>query len=191
MNCWYESRKDQVKEKLIHYSFHPDLQQFREASEQQKVFQMVLEKEETQLAIAFSDSHIVGYAILVAPDKNERWSTYSFIRELGALEVIPAYREKGVATQLLHNLFSDEAVEASIVIALEYYWHWDVSNHMISVYKYKEMLRHVLSHVYFEEVKTDEEDIAINPVNFMMARMGKFITFKQKEQFFYLAYPYH
>lgn len=187
MDGLYESKKERVREHLVRYPFHPDLKQFREASEQQKVLKEALENEETHLAIAFTDSCIIGYAILLPPDFFERWSIYSFIYELGALEVIPDYRGCGVAKQLLHNLFSHPEVEDKIVIALEYYWHWDLSNQMISPYQYKAMLHHVLSSVDFVEIKTDEEDIALNPINFMMARFGQSITFKQVEQFLQLS----
>lgn len=187
MDGLYESEREQVKEHLVRYPFHPDLKQFREASEQQKVLKETLENEKTHLAIAFTDSCIIGYAILLPPDSFLRWSTYSFIYELGALEVIPDYRGCGVAKQLLHNLFSHRNVEDKIVIALEYYWHWDLSNQIVSPYRYKAMLHHVLSSVDFVEIKTDEEDIVFNPINFMMARFGQNVPFKQVEQFLQLS----
>jgi acetoin utilization protein AcuA len=142
-----------------------------------------------QLSLAVMDESIIGYAVILPPEETERWDQLPFVVMLGALEVAPAYRKNGVAKEILRCLFSTSRLKNKILMSLEYYWHWDLKNSRLDVYKYKRMLKHLLTSVGMEEYYTDEPDIRAHPANFMMGYVGREITLAELEQFLYLANP--
>ena len=77
------------------YEFHPDLVAFRPAEQQYKAIVEISKLPEARLIIARHDQTIVGYVTYLYPDPLERWSEGKMenLIELGAIEVVPAFRE--------------------------------------------------------------------------------------------------
>ncbi|AMA74263.1 GNAT family N-acetyltransferase [Aneurinibacillus thermoaerophilus] len=172
------------------YPFHSGLACFREPGEQCSYLRGVLEETAMQISAAVHHNQIVGYATLLPPDSEERWKALPYIRMMGALEVAPSYRRQKIARRILQRLFADARdIENQIVLALEYYWHWDLKNSGVDVYEYKRMLKRLLASAGMEEVYTDDPDIQAHAANFAMARIGRNILAEQMQEFFYLANP--
>jgi acetoin utilization protein AcuA len=179
-----------LPQQSIMYPFHPGLSCFREPDEQHEYLQDSLLNQPVQISLAIHNGKVIGYANLVPPEQDERWGTLPYVVMMGALEVAPAYRQQKVAHRILQHLFSHATtIEHQIVLALEYYWHWDIKTNGLDVYEYKRMLKALLSSAGMEEVYTDDPDICSHSANFAMARIGRNISSQQMQQFFYLANP--
>jgi acetoin utilization protein AcuA len=178
------------EELFPNFSFHPELNSFRTAKEQENILMRLIQANEISLSIAVEDSQVIGYAVLLLPDSMDRWSKLPFVTLLGALEVAKSYRNKRVAFTVLEHLFSNyKSLEEEIIIALEYYWHWDIGSDKQEVLTYKNGLKRLLGSFDMEVVYTDDPDIQSHWANFMMARIGKKITSEQLQKFLFLANP--
>lgn len=187
MEVFYYSHGEEL---FPNFSFHPELNSFRTAKEQEKVFNKLMQSNEVSLSVAVEDRQIIGYAVLLSPDSIDRWSNLPFVTLMGALEVAKSYRKKRVALTILEHLFSNyKNLEKEIIIALEYYWHWDIGSDKQEVLAYKKGLKQLLSSFDMEVVYTNDPDIQSHWANFMMARIGKEITSEQLQKFLYLSNP--
>lgn len=185
------SLKNEVKERIQHDTFHPLLNRFRDADKQQAILREALfESNEVKLCLAVDKNTIIGYTVVLPPEKEERWSQLPFVRVLGVVEVAPLFRRGGLAKKLVQTITSFSCYEQKIIISLEYYWHWDLQMTDGDFILYGKMLRKMLQASRFEEISTDEPDIADYKQNFMMARIGRQITDEQLYQFLKLANPY-
>lgn len=182
------SNSKDVEKCMKFFTFHPLLNRFRDAEKQQTILRNALSDEGT-MVLAIENNTIVGYTIILPPEVEERWSKLEFVYALGVVEVAPAYRGKGLAKKLVQEVTSQESYEQKIIISLEYYWHWDLAMTDGDVYKYKRMLKSMLEAGRFEDIHTDDSDIAGYQYNFMMARIGKRISSDQFVQFLKLADP--
>ncbi|WP_147535733.1 hypothetical protein [Bacillus marasmi] len=169
------------------YQFDHNLNNFRDWDKQQKTMLSVMDSNQGLMSLALSHQTIIGYAIILEPEPDERWRQLDFIKILGVVEVAPNYRNQKVAQSLLQSLFLLQETEKFIVISLALCWHWDLSMTNGDSVKYMHMLKRVLGSVGFEEYETNEPDIARYDVNFMTARTGKNITTQQVNQFTNLA----
>lgn len=90
--------------------------------------------------------------------------------ELGAIEVIPAYRGTGTGKTLLAVSFMGDEMEDYLVITTEYYWHWDLKGTGLNVWDYRKMMERMMSSAGFEYFATDDPEITSHPANCLMAR---------------------
>lgn len=177
-------------EQSLPYPLHAGLSCFGEADEQHVRLQTILSQEQTRICIAVHHDTIVGYATLLLPEPEERWASLSYVRMMGALEVAPPYRFRHIASAILQKLFQSEVnIEQYIVLAFEYYWHWDLQHGTLDVYEYKRMLKQLLVSAGMEEVYTDDPDIQAHSANFAMARIGASVSSEQMQHFFYTLQP--
>ncbi|WP_100371675.1 GNAT family N-acetyltransferase [Bacillus sp. FJAT-45037] len=167
--------------------FHEGLEQFRLPDEQQKAMLHAFRTLDVDFSIAYVGEIIVGYTLILPPEPDERWVKMLQIRVLGAIEVIPTLRNKGVASQLLKTVLQTKSYEKEIIISLEYRWHWDLESVDGDSGLYKELLQKLLYKGGFEEILTNDPDIASYPENFMMARIGREIESEDLVRFFELA----
>ncbi|ERI11165.1 GNAT family N-acetyltransferase [Aneurinibacillus aneurinilyticus] len=172
------------------YPLHSGLTCFGENDEQYSRLQRLLAEPYTQVCIAVHEEKVIGYATLLPPEPAERWSSLPYVRIMGVLEVAPPYRGRRVAYSILQHLFrNDEDIERRIVLAFEYYWHWDLKNSGLNAYEYKNMLKQLLMLSGMEEVYPDDPDIHAHAANFAMARIGREISAEQMQRFFYMINP--
>jgi len=187
---WVHKRTD-VLQALRQYSFHHDLNRFREPQKQQEAMLKVMERDkETYMALVVHQNTIIGYTIVLPPEPNERWKKLNYLKVLGVIEISTAYRGHKIGQRLLQTLFKHSQLEDYIVVSLEYCWHWDLSMTDGDPFRYMNMLKHVLQSSGFQEYETNEPDIALYDVNFMMAKIGANIFNEQIEEFKKLAKPY-
>lgn len=150
------------------------LRAFRPPKRQKEALLEISKIPDGRVILAHFASRILGYVTFHSPDSFERWSKGpSEVLELGAIEVSPRVRQYGVGRKLLEIAFSDPVMENYLVIATEYYWHWDLEKTGLRVWEYRELLRRVMSPVGMLVKDTDEDEIRAHPANMLMARYGK------------------
>ncbi|WP_100402561.1 GNAT family N-acetyltransferase [Bacillus sp. FJAT-42315] len=180
--------QEEVQMNMKRLTFHSLLNRFREPDHQQATLRAAL-SEEVTMSLAIDCDTIIGYTVVLPPEKEERWSNLPFVRALGVVEVAPSFRGKGIAKQLVQTVTANPALESKIIISLEYYWHWDLQITKGDAYAYKQLLKNMLQASRFEDIQTNEPDIAGYPYNFMMGRIGKEITSEELYRFMKLADP--
>lgn len=154
----------------ILFRYHPDARQ-RLA----EAFVRFVHTVEGRLVLARSEKKmIVGYAAIEKPDPQERWGGPSApeLWELGFIEVARGWRRRGIGRELLQACFADGMFDDRIVLATCYAWHWDLRGTVLSKPDYRDTLVRFLSSEDFKVVKTDESNIAEDPANRLLARIG-------------------
>lgn len=172
-------------EKLADYEFHEHLVAFRPPAQQHKALVEIAGLPEGRIIIARDRHTIVGYVTYLYPDPLERWSEGKMdnLIELGAIEVIPAFRGSGTGKNLLKVSMMDDAVEDYIIITTEYYWHWDLKGTGLNVWEYRKIMEKMMNAGGLEWYATDDPEISSHPANCLMARIGKRVEQESVQQF--------
>lgn len=163
---------------LKKYEFHEDLTAFRPAPKQFKALIGIAELPEGRIIIARTDHMIIGYVTYVHPDPLERWSEFQMeeLIELGAVEVIPAYRGQKVASKMLEVSMMDDYMENYIIYSTEYYWHWDLEGSGLNVWEYRKVMEKMMAAGGLKPQTTDDPEITSHPANSLMVRIGKNVS---------------
>ncbi|MDR7073808.1 GNAT family N-acetyltransferase [Fictibacillus barbaricus] len=172
-------------ETLESLHFHEHLQAFRPAQEQKKAIVEIAGLPEGRIIIARNKETVIGYVTYVYPDPLERWSEGKMenLLELGAIEVIPEYRNFKVGKNLLKVSMMDDAMEDYIIITTEYYWHWDLKGTKLSVWDYRKVMEKMMNAGDLEYMATDDPEISSHPANCLMVRIGKRIDLDSVQRF--------
>lgn len=155
------------------------LTNFRPAEEQKKALMAIAKMPGSMIYIARAGREIVGYVTFHYPDQYFRWSKHPKVLELGAIEISPAWRKKGIAEALLKEAFSNPVMEEFIIVTLEFYWHWDLKGSGLEIFEYQRMLEKLFGMVNLKRRATDDPDITEHPANVLMVRIGKNISAKE------------
>ncbi|KGP73658.1 GNAT family N-acetyltransferase [Pontibacillus yanchengensis] len=160
---------------LANYSFHEHLTAFRPSEKQFEAVKKIADFEEGRIIVARTSETIVGYVTYLYPDPLERWSKFQMedLIELGAIEVIPAYRGYKIGSWLLKVSMMDDAMKDFIVISTEYYWHWDLSGTRLNIWNYRKVMEKMMGAGGLTPYPTDDEEIVSHPANCLMARIGE------------------
>ncbi|MED4016168.1 GNAT family N-acetyltransferase [Sutcliffiella cohnii] len=172
-------------DKLASYEFHEDLIAFRPPKQQHRALIEISSLPEGRILIARVQDTIVGYVTYLYPDPMERWSEGNMIDliELGAIEVIPAFRGCSIGKSLLQVSMMDPMMENYIIITTEYYWHWDLKGTGLNVWEYRKVMEKMMNAGGLIYYATDEPEISSHPANCLMARIGKNIKQESVQQF--------
>lgn len=181
---------------LLNYHLDDELCIFRPALQQYEALMEIAGSPEGRVIVARNRNKIIGYVTFHYPDKLERWSDVNIdtLLELGAIEVIKEYRRFQIAQNLLRVAMMDDSMEDYIVIATNYYWHWDLKGTGLGVYDYRKIIKKVMSAGGLEYMPTDDPDICIHSANCLTVRIGnrvsdedirKFDMVRLKNQFMY------
>lgn len=170
---------------LKEYQFHEHLIAFRPAKKQFKALVDIADFPEGRIIIARTEDTIVGYVTYLHADPLERWSKFNMddLIVLGAIEVIPEYREAGVASGLLKVSMMDDYMENYIIISTEYYWHWDLNGTKLSIWNYRKVMEKMMATGGLSPAPTDDPEIISHPANCLMVRIGKHVPEGSIEQF--------
>ncbi len=165
-------------DRLASYHLHKDLVAFRPPEQQHKALVEIAGLPEGRIIIARERETIIGYVTFLYPDPLERWSEGNMedLIELGAIEVIPKYRNAKVGKSLLRTSFMDDAMNDYIVITTEYYWHWDLKGTGLSVWDYRKVMEKMMNAGGLEWYATDDPEISSHPANCLMAKIGSRIN---------------
>jgi acetoin utilization protein AcuA len=172
-------------EKLASYRLHEDLKAFRPSPQQHEALIEISKLEEGRIIVIRQDQLVVGYATYLYPDPLERWAEDRIpeMIELGAIEVVPAFRGSGAGKKLLEVSFMDDSMEDYLVITTEYYWHWDLKGTGLTVWDYRNMMERMMKSANFEYYATDDPEITSHPANCLMARVGSRVQADTLERF--------
>lgn len=153
----------------ILYHYHPDAD--RRLVEG---FPRFSQNGEGHLVLARSGMEIVGYVVIARPDPQERWGDPQApkLLELGFIEVARGWRQRGIGRKLLRACFADGLLDDHIVLATAYAWHWDLEGTELSKEAYRKVLDRFFASEGFEPFETDEPNIAEDPANRLLVRIG-------------------
>lgn len=156
----------------------PSLNSFRPAEKQKESLMEIAGLKDGFVFIAALEDAIVGYVTFHLPDTFERWGRegYGPILELGAIEVANGLRGKGVGGSLLEIAFHSGRMEKYIVIATEYYWHWDLQGTGLLVWEYRSKLERLMGSVGLVPMDTTDPEINSHPANALMVRVGSQVS---------------
>lgn len=161
-------------EELEQLTMDEGLRTFRPPKRQKEALVEISQIPNGRIVIARIDSTIMGYVTYHPPDSFERWALGPpELLELGAIEVSPKVRGLGVGKKLLEVTFADPTMENYIVIATEYYWHWDLEKTGLRVMEYRELMDRLMSSAGLYVTETDDEEICSHPANMLAVRYGK------------------
>jgi len=150
------------------------LKAFRPPTRQLEALTGISQMENSRVVIAQREGILLGYVTFHPPESFERWAHGpQHVLELGAIEVSPVIRRYGVARHLLEVAFSDLTMENYLVVATEYYWHWDLEGSGLHIWEYRDIMRRLMAHVGMVVKDTDEEEIASHPANMLTVRYGR------------------
>jgi len=189
-------------EEISSFEIDETLDCFRRPGKQKEALKEIASLSRGQVFVARFENVIIGYATCHPPEPFERWSEGDIpsLLELGAIEVSRRYRGLGLARKLMEVAFMNGAMEDYIVIATEYYWHWDLEGTGLPIWEYRKMLESVMSSVGMEPKETTDPEINSHPANVLMVRIGKNVSRgdieafealcrKEDEEFFYFDNP--
>lgn len=129
------------------------------------------------VALAHEDGPlVVGYAAFHSSGTAASGSggAADEVIELGALEVAPAYRRRGIASGLLHATCDGGRFDAAVVYARLYAWHYDLGRTGLGPLAYRRFLKRLYGGVGLQPVATTSAgDVAdAHGTDLIMARRG-------------------
>lgn len=177
-------------EELAEWTLDEGLRAFRPPKQQKEALITITKMKHGQIFVARHEDTVVGYVTFHAPEEFERWgqSSLDCIVELGAIEISPPWRQHGIGKALLDVAFADGAFDEYIVLATEYYWHWDLNNTGLSVWKYRDFMTRLMGRVGMEPMGTDDPEITSHPANMLMVRIGPKVSREDIIEFENLRY---
>ncbi len=172
-------------DQLESYYMDEGLSTFRPADQQYEALKEIIQSPEGRIILARIDQRIVGYVTYHYPDELERWSESNMdnLLELGAIEVIADYRGYKIAQNLLKVTMLDDAMEDYIIIATNYYWHWDLYGTGVTAADYRKIIRKVMLAGDLEYMATDDPDICTHSANCLTVRIGSRVSNESVRQF--------
>jgi len=150
-----------------------ELDNFRAPDKQLYALADIADSPDGFLYILRCEETIVGYVSFHAPDPFSRWSRHPKVLELGAIEISPKFRSRGLGVKLLRHAFTNPIMEERVVITTEYCWHWDLDNTGLDIWTYQKMLARLFRSVGLKYTATDDPDICEHVANVLMVRYGK------------------
>ncbi len=164
-------------EKLHEYRLDEGLKKFRTAEQQKLAMEGIAALPESYVYIARQKKTVIGYVMFLPPDEYLCWGNDQIpgLLELGAIEVTPAWRRKGIGSALLREAFKGNTLEDYLIISMEFSWHWDLENSKLTLWEYRQMLIDQLGHFSFELWSTNDLDVLSHPANTFMVRVGRYV----------------
>lgn len=114
---------------------------------------------------------------------HRRWERLAGTRELGSIEVSRLWRGRKIGERLVTSAVAGSAFDAHIVISEELSWHWDYEDLHLSRREYRALLVRLLGKGGFEEFHTDDPNVATDPSNIFMARIGSLVPDLERQRF--------
>ena len=172
---------DKIEKRSIDIS----LKGFRPAEKQKQALKEIASIEDGFVFIAVLNEIIIGYLSFHPTEPFERWGKagLSCILELGAIEVALDFRGLGIARQLMEVAFCDGRMEDYIVIATEYYWHWDLEGTGLLIWEYRTRLEKLMAAAGLVPEETTDPEINAHPANVLMVRVGSGVSLFQIKAF--------
>jgi acetoin utilization protein AcuA len=140
------------------------------------------QRSDSRLALAYTRrGEIVGQVTLAPADT--WWEGLANTYEI-AVEVSTAWRNLGIARQLLTLVFEREPLEHHIVLGMGFSWHWDMEGLGINRFRYRQVVEQLFAPYGFVEYLTSEANIRMDPANILLGRLGSAVDQQTINQFF-------
>jgi acetoin utilization deacetylase AcuC-like enzyme len=145
----------------------------RDPEQEREVLARIAEEPTGDVVVAHTpEGVVVGYVAVLEPEPGTRFASLPGLLEVGAIEVAAGWRRGGVAGALLRFAVEPDPFEDVILIASGLAWHWDLERTGLSALAYRRVLGRVFEAAGFETLQTDEPEVAYNPANLFVARIG-------------------
>lgn len=142
----------------------------------------IAERPDCALTLAYTPTgEIVGQVTLAPADP--WWQEVHNVYEL-AIEVSSNWRRLGIARQLLALALEHPLLEEMVLVAVGLSWHWDLKGTGLSPFRYRSLLAHILEPFHFFECQTDEPNIALDPDNILLVRIGQRVELEVMDKLF-------
>lgn len=152
------------------------------AEREHRLLRGIAESPDCALTLAYTTTNeIVGQVTLAPADP--WWQGVANTYEL-AIEVSSPWRKLGIARQLLSLALEHPAVEEMMLVAMGLSWHWDFKGTELSPLHYRSLLAHILEPYHFFECLTDEPNVASDPANILLVRIGERVEREAMKQLF-------
>jgi len=140
---------------------------------------------------AVERSILVGYIVdmpfvpiaVAGGEVRRRWQSVPQARELGGLEVARPYRCMGIGRRLLLALSTAERLQASILMAEGFEWHWDLGACSLSATERRRELLALFEGTGFRRYDTDEPEVSHSALNFLVAFIGRRVEQESRHAF--------
>ncbi len=127
------------------------------------------------------EGKIIGQVTIAPAD--DWWEGIESLYEV-ALEVSSHWRHLGIARALLAFALELDILEESILFATGLSWHWDLAGLGILPHRYRQLIAQLFARYGFEEYSTTQPDTRTDPANIFLARIGKRVALRTKNQIF-------
>jgi hypothetical protein len=145
----------------------------RDPSQEREVLARIAEEPAGEVVVAHTPGGVVvGYVAVLDPEPGTRFANLPGLLEVGAIEVASGWRRGGVASALLRFAVEPDPFEDLILIASGLAWHWDLEQSGLTAVAYRRVLGRVFEAAGFEPLRTDEPEVAYDPANLFVARVG-------------------
>jgi GNAT superfamily N-acetyltransferase len=134
------------------------------------------------LTLAYTAQGVIVGQVTLAP-ADSYWQELTNTYEI-AIEVSAGWRRRGIAQQLLKQVFALECLEDLIIIAMGLSWHWDIDGLRLTRFAYRTMIERLFTHYGFAEYLTSEANIRMDPANIFLARLGRRVATASLSQFY-------
>lgn len=164
---------------------HAGLDVFRTPRQQREALREIAASSGGRVVVAELDGITVGYVTFHPPDPVERWGRDRSGRliELGAIEVAPALRGERLGERLLKHAFAGGAFDDAIVFAALYAWHYDLERTGLGPLGYRRLLERLYRTAGLERVPTHDPEVASDPANALLVRVGPRVPVETREGF--------
>ncbi len=139
-------------------------------------------RSDSAITLAYTPTReIVGQVTLAPADGS--WVGNDYIYEI-AIEVSSNWRRLGLARHLLNAALSLHNLEDLIILAIGLSWHWDTEGLGLTSFRYRQLIAHLFADYAFTEYTTTEANIALDPANILLARIGQHASTETVNHFF-------
>jgi acetoin utilization protein AcuA len=166
-------------------SLQPDvgLRAFARLPEREhELLREIAEHPDNILTLAYTKQGVIVGQVTLAP-ADSYWQGLTNTYEI-AIEVSAGWRRRGIAQQLLKQVFELECLDDLIIIGMGLSWHWDTDDLGLTRFAYRAMIEQMLAHYGFAEYLTSEENIRMDPANIFLARLGRRVATATLSQFY-------
>lgn len=147
-----------------------------------QLLRKIAERPDSILTLAYTTQDVIVGQVTLVPADNS-WQRVTNTYEI-AIEVSAGWRRRGIAHQLLRQVFELDWLEDLIIIGMGLSWHWDTNGLGLTPLAYRVMIERLFAHYGFMEYLTTEENIRMDPANIFLARLGRRVATANLSQFY-------
>jgi GNAT superfamily N-acetyltransferase len=142
----------------------------------------IAERPDSIVTLAYTQQGVIVGQVTLAP-ADTYWQGLANAYEI-AIEVSTGWRRRGIAQQLLKQVFELDCLDDLIIIAMGLSWHWDTDDLGLTRFAYRAMIERLFAHYGFTEYLTSEGNIRLDPANIFLARLGRRVATATISQFY-------